>query len=167
MPYAWGMKIFDFSAKGIDGHQRALEDYEGKALLVVNVASECGLTPHYAGLQALYEKYREQGLLVLGFPCNQFGAQEPGSEEEIQQFCSTKYAVTFPLFAKIDVNGEARHPLYAWLTSQDTAPDGPGDIAWNFAKFVVGRDGKVLARFAPQTEPDSAELRQAVERALG
>ena len=105
--------------------------------------------------------------MVLGFPCNQFGAQEPGSEEEIQQFCSTKYAVTFPLFAKIDVNGEARHPLYAWLTSQDTAPDGPGDIAWNFAKFVVGRDGKVLARFAPQTEPDSAELRQAVERALG
>ncbi len=160
------MRTQDFSAKTIDGKQKALQDYAGKVLLVVNVASACGLTPHYAGLERLYRKYRDRGLEVLGFPCNQFGAQEPGTEAEIKEFCSTKYDVSFPLFSKIDVNGEARHPFYAWLTTQETAPDGPGDIAWNFAKFVVDRDGKVVARFAPQTEPEDAELVAAVERAL-
>jgi glutathione peroxidase len=160
------MKTQDFSAKTIDGKQQALQDYAGKVLLVVNVASACGLTPHYAGLEQLYRKYRERGLEVLAFPCNQFGAQEPGTEAEIKEFCSTKYDVSFPMFSKIDVNGEGRHPFYAWLTTRETAPDGPGDIAWNFAKFVVDRDGHVVARFAPQTEPEDAELVAAVERAL-
>lgn len=160
------MGLYDFRVKDIDGADRSLGDFKGKALLVVNVASKCGLTPQYAALEALYEKYRTQGLEVLGFPCNQFAEQEPGSESEIKEFCSTTYQVTFPLFAKLDVNGAKRAPLYAWLTSQATEPDGPGDIQWNFAKFVVGRDGRVAARFAPQTAPDAAEVVRAIETAL-
>ena len=150
----------------IDGEQRALRDYAGKVVLVVNVASECGLTPHYRGLQVLYESYRDRGLVVLGFPCNQFGAQEPGSEAEIKAFCETRYGVTFPLFAKIEVNGPGRHPLYAFLTEQPTQPDGPGDIQWNFAKFLVDRSGKITARFAPTTKPVSDEIVSAIEVAL-
>jgi glutathione peroxidase len=160
------MSIHQLSAKTIDGKPQSLADYRGKALLVVNVASRCGLTPHYTGLQKLYEQYRDQGFEVLGFPCNQFGAQEPGTEEEIQSFCSSKYDVTFPLFAKIDVNGAERSPVYAWLTEQPTAPDGPGDIVWNFAKFVVDREGNVVARFSPPTKPEDPELVDAVEKAL-
>ncbi|HEU4429643.1 MAG TPA: redoxin domain-containing protein, partial [Myxococcota bacterium] len=121
--------LHDFSQKTIDGTQQSLADYEGKVLLVVNVASRCGLTPQYAGMQALHDEYRARGFSVLGFPCNQFAGQEPGSEAEIKTFCSTKYGVTFPLFAKLDVNGAGRAPLYAWLTSQATKPDGAGDIA--------------------------------------
>jgi glutathione peroxidase len=135
-------------------------------VLVVNVASQCGLTPHYRGLQELYENYRDRGLVVLGFPCNQFGAQEPGSEAEIKTFCETRYGVTFPLFAKIEVNGPGRHPLYAFLTEQPTQPDGPGDIQWNFAKFLVDRSGNVAARFAPATKPVSDEIVSAIEAAL-
>jgi glutathione peroxidase len=135
-------------------------------LLVVNVASQCGLTPHYAGLQELYESYGDRGLTVLGFPCNQFGGQEPGSEDEIKTFCETRFGVTFPMFAKIDVNGANRHPLYEHLTSQPTQPDGPGDIGWNFAKFLVDRDGKVVARFAPPTAPVSEEVVGAIEKLL-
>jgi glutathione peroxidase len=157
----------DFSARAIDGSERSLADWKGRVALVVNVASRCGLTPHYAGLQSLFESHRDRGLAVLGFPCNQFGAQEPGTEDEIRAFCTTQYAVTFPLFAKIDVNGPGRHPLYAWLTAQQTAPEGPGDIAWNFTKFVIGRDGRVCARFAPPTKPDAPELVGAIEKALG
>jgi glutathione peroxidase len=161
------MDVYDFSARTIDGAERSLRDYAGKVLLVVNVASQCGLTPHYAGLQELYENYRDRGLVVLGFPCNQFGAQEPGSEAAIKTFCETRFGVTFPMFAKIDVNGAARHPLYGYLTAQPTQPDGPGDISWNFSKFLIDRSGNVAARFAPPTAPVSEEVVSAIENLLG
>jgi glutathione peroxidase len=161
------MSIYDFTARTIDGTERSLGDFKGKVMLVVNVASQCGLTPHYGGLQELYDNYRDRGLVVLGFPCNQFGAQEPGSEATIKTFCETRFGVTFPMFAKIDVNGAARHPLYAYLTAQPTQPDGPGDISWNFAKFLVDRSGAVAARFAPPTAPVSEEVVSALERLLG
>jgi glutathione peroxidase len=161
------MSIYDFSATDIDGNPRSLEEFRGKALLVVNVASRCGLTPHYAGMQKLHQELHARGFEVLGFPCNQFGAQEPGTEAEIKQFCSTKYDVDFPMFAKVDVNGEARHPLYAWLTAASTAPDGPGDVQWNFAKFVIDKNGDIAARFSPKTEPEDSDLRKAVEKAIG
>ena len=135
-------------------------------MLVVNVASKCGLTPQYAGLQKIHDAYRAKGFSVLGFPCNQFAGQEPGTEAEIQDFCETRYDVRFPLSAKVEVNGPGRDPLYAWLTSQASAPDGPGDIQWNFAKFVVDRDGRVAARFAPQTPPEDPALCAAIEGAL-
>ncbi|HXK26318.1 MAG TPA: glutathione peroxidase [Myxococcota bacterium] len=156
----------DFRARDIDGQERSLRDFEGHVCLVVNVASRCGLTPHYQGLQALHQRYGERGFAVLGFPCNQFGAQEPGTEAEIQQFCDRRYGVTFPLFSKIEVNGAGRHALYAHLTAQATAPEGAGDVKWNFTKFLVGRDGAVIARFAPQTEPSDSGLVQAIEKAL-
>jgi glutathione peroxidase len=158
--------LHDFTVDTIDGEPQPLRNYEGKTLLVVNVASKCGLTPHYEGLEVLYRRYKDRGLCVLGFPCNQFGAQEPGSAEEIKEFCSTRYDVTFPLFAKLDVNGAQRAPLYAYLTAQPTAPDGPGDIVWNFAKFLVDRDGKVAARFGPTTKPDAEELVGKLEALL-
>ncbi|GBD27629.1 Hydroperoxy fatty acid reductase gpx1 [bacterium HR30] len=161
------MSIYEFSARTIDGVEKSLGDFAGRVLLIVNVASQCGLTPQYRGLQELYEYYRERGFKVLGFPCNQFGGQEPGSEEEIRTFCETRYKVTFPLFAKIEVNGPNRHPLYAYLTQQPTTPDGPGDIQWNFAKFLIDRHGQVVARFAPATAPASEELVEAIERTLG
>jgi glutathione peroxidase len=161
------MNLHDLTAKTIDGRQQSLGDYRGKTLLIVNVASRCGLTPQYTGLQQLYEQYKDRGLEILGFPCNQFGAQEPGTEEEIQTFCSTKYDVTFSLFAKIDVNGSQRSPIYEWLTSRPTEPDGPGDIVWNFAKFVVGPDGDVVARFSPPTAPKDETLVSAIEQSLG
>ena len=160
------MTIYDFKAKTIDGDERSLRDYAGKAVLVANVASQCGLTPHYAGLQELYTTYRDRGLVVLGFPCNQFGSQEPGTEKEVKTFCETKYGVTFPMFAKIEVNGANRHPLYAFLTEQPTQPDGPGDIVWNFAKFLIDRSGNVVARFAPPTKPVSDEVVSAIEKVL-
>jgi glutathione peroxidase len=156
-----------FRMKTIDGDERSLDDFRGRVCLVVNVASKCGLTPQYAGLQALYERYRDRGLEVLGFPCNQFAGQEPGSDAEVKDFCTTRYAVGFPLFAKIEVNGARRAPLYDWLTSQATQPDGPGDVKWNFAKFLVDRDGHAVARFAPPTDPSAPELVDAIERALG
>jgi glutathione peroxidase len=158
--------LHDFSLRAIDGAERSLADYAGRVVLVVNVASRCGLTPQYAGLQRLYEGYRARGFEVLGFPCNQFMQQEPGSESEIRTFCTTNYGVTFPMFSKLEVNGPGRHPLYAWLTSQDAKPEGPGDIKWNFGKFVVGKDGAVAARFDPRTPPDAAPLTAAIERAL-
>ena len=158
--------LHDFQAPTIRGDECALSNFSGKVCLVVNVASACGLTPQYDGLQRLYDEYRERGLEVLGFPCNQFGAQEPGSEEEIAKFCETNYGVTFPLFSKVDVNGDGAHPVYAWLTAEDTSPDGAGDIAWNFAKFLVDRDGRVIARFAPPTEPCAADVKAQVEAAL-
>jgi glutathione peroxidase len=158
--------LYDFGMKTIDGGEQRLSSYRGKAVLVVNVASKCGLTPHYRGLQQIYDEYREDGLEVLGFPCNQFGAQEPGSDAEVKQFCTSRYSVTFPMFSKIEVNGPGRAPLYAWLTAQSTQPDGPGDIAWNFAKFLIGKDGRVRARFNPQVEPGSNEIRNAIGEAL-
>jgi glutathione peroxidase len=158
--------IHDFEVKTIDGKARKLGDFAGQVLLVVNVASKCGLTPHYAGLQALYERRKDAGFAVLGFPCNQFGGQEPGSDADVKTFCTTKYGVSFPMFSKIDVNGAKRAPLYAWLTAADTSPDGPGDIAWNFAKFVVGKDGRVAARFNPRVAPDDPALGAAIDAAL-
>ena len=159
--------VHDFTLPTLDGAPKALADFAGQVTLLVNVASECGLTPQYAGLQALHEALAPRGFAVLGFPCNQFGGQEPGTADQIQAFCSRRYAVTFPLFAKLEVNGAGRAPLYAHLTQQATAPDGPGDIAWNFAKFLVGKDGQVLARFSPKTTPEDGALRAAIEGALG
>lgn len=158
--------LHDFRLRTIDGDERALADYSGQVLLVVNVASECGLTPQYAGLQELHEAHHERGFSVLGIPCNQFKGQEPGTEAQIKTFCESKYGVTFPLFAKVDVNGKKRDPLYAWLTSQETSPEGPGDVQWNFGKFLIGKDGAVLARFEPTTEPGDAELVKRLNDAL-
>lgn len=157
----------DFTLDTIDGEPRALSAYRGEVLLIVNVASRCGLTPQYKGLEALHRRFRDRGFRVLGFPCNQFLGQEPGTPEEIKAFCEGKYDVTFPLFAKIDVNGATRAPLYAFLTAEATRPEGPGDIKWNFGKFLVGKDGSVLARFSPQVDPLAGELVGAVESALG
>jgi glutathione peroxidase len=159
--------LHDFRMKTITGEERGLSDYQGKAVLIVNVASKCGLTPQYEGLEKLHEKYAARGFAVLGFPCNQFGAQEPGTEAQIQEFCTSNYGVKFPMFAKIEVNGAGRAPLYQWLTSEQTAPDGAGDIKWNFAKFVVDKQGEIVARFNPMVAPDAPELVAAVEKALG
>jgi glutathione peroxidase len=160
-------RLYDFTLPAIDGEQTSLADFQGQVCLIVNVASKCGLTPQYDGLQRLHDRYRDRGFSVLGFPCNQFGAQEPGSEADIQQFCATNFGVNFPMFSKIEVNGDGRTPLYEWLTSEDSQPDGPGDIAWNFAKFVIDRSGNVVARFQPQVEPESLEIREVIEKALG
>ena len=146
---------YDFSAVDIDGHDQSLSDYSGKVLLVVNVASKCGFTPQYAGLQKLWESYRDRGLVILGFPCDQFGHQEPGDEAEIRNFCSLTYDVDFPMFAKVDVNGGKAHPLWAWLKEQKSGLLGIGAIKWNFTKFLVGRDGKVIKRYAPTDTPES------------
>ena len=154
----------DFELTGIDGDDMPLSSFTGKTVLVVNVASECGLTPQYTALEKIYREHKDAGLVVLGVPCNQFDAQEPGTEAEIKAFCETNYQVTFPLSSKIDVNGENRHPLYQWL-----AGDGakfPGDIDWNFGKFLIDRDGQVLQRFEPDVEPDSAPVTEALAQAL-
>ncbi len=144
--------IYDFEVTTIDGDAAKLQEYSGKVMLVVNVASKCGLTPHYEGLQQLYKTYSDKGLVVLGFPCNQFMSQEPGSNEEIKEFCSTKFDVTFPMFSKIEVNGKNAHPLYKYLTNLDI--DGySGDIEWNFAKFLIDKKGKVVKRYHPKTAP--------------
>ena len=157
----------EHTVKTLEGKEVDLsEAYDGKVLLIVNVASRCGLTPQYEGLQALHEKYQEQGLRVLGFPCNQFGGQEPGTAEEIREFCTTNFNVTFDMFAKIEVNGDGASPLYKQLTAQDTSPQGAGAITWNFEKFVIGRDGRVVARFAPRTRPDAPELIETIKNAL-
>jgi glutathione peroxidase len=156
--------IYNIPLKDIDGNGTSLKPYQGKVLLVVNVASKCGFTPQYTALEATYQKYKGQGLVVLGFPCNQFGQQEPGTDLEIKQFCTSKYAVTFPMFDKLEVNGANRHPLYVLLAGKDSP--FPGDIGWNFTKFVIGRDGKILNRFASPVKPDSAEATQAIESAL-
>jgi glutathione peroxidase len=157
--------VHDYRLKTIEGQDKPLKDFAGHPLLIVNVASRCGLTPQYTALESLYQRFKGRGLVVLGFPCNDFGAQEPGTEAEIKTFCESNYKVTFPLFAKVHVKGPERADLYEHLTTQSTAPDGPGDIAWNFAKFLVGKDGRVLARFAPQTAPDAPEILSAIEAA--
>ena len=159
--------LYDFESKTLAGKDQKLAAYKGKALLVVNVASKCGLTPQYAGLQKLHDEYSARGFEVLGFPCNQFAGQEPGSAQEIAEFCERNYGVSFPLFAKIDVNGPGRAPLYAWLTAQPTQPDGPGDILWNFGKFLIDKNGNVVARFNPRIAPDAPELVSAIEKAIG
>ncbi len=149
--------IYDFSAKDIDGKEQSLGDYKDKAMLIVNVASKCGFTPQYTGLEALYEKFRDKGLVVLGFPCDQFGHQEPGDEAEIKNFCSLNYDVKFPLFAKIDVNGANTHPLYKYLKHEAKGLLGSESIKWNFTKFLVDKNGKVVKRYAPTDTPESIE----------
>ena len=158
--------IYDFSCKTSKGEPKKLKDYAGKVLLIVNTASKCGLTPQYEGLERLHESYAERGFTVLGVPCNQFLEQEPGSAEEIATFCSTTYGVTFPLFEKIEVNGDGRHPIYAELTQVADADGVDGDIRWNFEKFLLSPDGEVVARFAPQVEPEADEIVAAIEANL-
>ncbi|NMH64629.1 glutathione peroxidase [Shewanella salipaludis] len=147
--------IYDFSVTDIQGNQVAMEQFRNKVLLIVNTASQCGFTPQYKALEALYRQYREQGLVILGFPCNQFGAQEQAAEQEIQSFCELNFGVTFPLFAKIEVNGQQAHPLYQYLKSRAKGVLGTEKIKWNFTKFLVDGQGKVVARFAPTTKPES------------
>jgi glutathione peroxidase len=159
-----GEDLYDIAVQTIDGETRSMRDYAGKTLLIVNVASRCGFTPQYAGLEALYRKYGEKGFVVLGFPCNQFGAQEPGADSEIAQFCATSYDVTFPMFSKIDVNGEKAHPLYRWLKHAAPGLLGSEAIKWNFTKFLVDRSGKVVRRFASTDTPQSLE--KAIESVL-
>jgi glutathione peroxidase len=159
--------IYDFSVKSIAGTPKSLADYKGKAVLIVNVASQCGLTPQYAGLEKLHETYASRGLAVLGFPANEFGAQEPGTNEQIKAFCTTSYGVNFDVFAKVKVKGTGIDPLFEYLTSRETNSAFAGDIKWNFNKFLIGRDGRVLARFEPPVEPTSVEVKEAIERALG
>lgn len=156
--------LSDFSATGIDGQQVDLSSYDGSVVLVVNTASKCGFTPQYQGLQELYDTYGERGFTVLGFPCDQFGHQEPGDEDEIATFCERNFGVSFPLFSKIDVNGDDAHPLFQWLKQEQGGLLG-GKIKWNFTKFLVGRDGQVIDRFAPTTKPE--KLTSDIEKALG
>jgi len=151
------MSVYDFPVTAIDGAPRSMAEFGGRPLLIVNVASACGFTPQYAGLEALYRKYMDRGLVVLGFPCDQFGRQEPGTNEEIQQFCALTYDVTFPMFAKIDVNGAGAHPLFAWLKQQKKGLLGTEAIKWNFSKFLVGRDGSVIKRYGPNDMPEAIE----------
>ena len=156
--------VYDFSAQAIDGKTRTLADFKGKVLLVVNTASQCGFTPQYTGLEALHKKYADRGFAVLGFPSNQFGQQEPGPDTEIAAFCETSFGVTFPMFSKVDVNGTAAHPLFTYLTSEKKGLLGSEAIKWNFTKFLVGKDGAVIDRYAPTTKPE--DLTEDIERAL-
>ena len=158
------MSAYDFTAETLDGQPAPLADHRGEVMLIVNTASKCGFTPQYAGLEALYRKYQDRGLVILGFPCNQFGAQEPGNADEIASFCSLTYDVSFPMFGKVDVNGPAAHPLYAFLKQQKRGLLGSEGIKWNFTKFLVDRSGAVIDRFAPTTKPEALE--SAVEALL-
>ena len=161
------MAIYDTEINALDGNPADLHDYEGKAVLLVNVASQCGLTPQYTGLEEIQKRFEGKGFSVLGVPCNQFGAQEPGSADEIATFCSANYGVTFPITEKIEVNGPGRHPLYQQLVDVPDQADGhTGDIRWNFEKFVIAPGGEVVARFNPMVEPTSAEVTGAIEKAL-
>lgn len=158
--------IYDFSLKDIDRKEVNLGQYRGKVVMMVNVASRCGYTPQYEGLQKVYLKYKDRGFVILGFPANNFMSQEPGTDEEIKTFCSTKYSVTFPIFSKISVKGDDIHPLYKFLTSKDTNPDFGGDIKWNFSKFLLDKSGTIVARFEPKVTPESEPVIQAIEKAL-
>src|ERR1035438_3230895 len=159
--------IYDFTMKSIDGQQVSLKTYHGKVVLLVNVASKCGFTPQYTGLEALYEKYKDRGLVIVGIPANNFGSQEPGTNEEIKTFCSNKYNVTFPMMAKVSVLGDDKTPLYSFLTDKSANPQIAGDIKWNFTKFLFDRTGKPVARFEPSIKPESPEVAAAIESALG
>ena len=157
--------VYDFTLPSIDGEKTSLAEYRGKVILMVNVASRCGYTPQYTGLQARYEKYKDKGFVILGFPANNFGAQEPGTNAEIKSFCSLKYSVTFPMFSKLSVKGDDTTPLYQYLT-KDANPAVAGEIKWNFTKFLVDRNGKVVQRFEPAVTPESAEMTAAIEKLL-
>ena len=160
------MSVYDIAVNTLSGEPSSLGDHAGKTLLIVNVASKCGLTPQYTALEEIYERYADRGFEVLGFPCNQFAGQEPGSAEDIQQFCTLNYSVTFPLFEKIEVNGPGRHPLYTELTKTADAEGHDGDIRWNFEKFLVSSDGDVVARYSPVVKPDDASIIGAIEANL-
>ena len=164
--FAQAKTIYDFTIKSIDGQPVPLSSYSGKVVLVVNVASKCGFTPQYAGLEAVYEKYKDRGLVIVGIPANNFAQQEPGTNDEIKKFCSNKYNVTFPMMSKVSVLGDDKAPLYTFLTGKDTDPQYAGDIKWNFTKFLFDRSGKPVARFEPATTPDSPEVTAAIEAAL-
>lgn len=167
MAVAQSTSIYDFTLKSIDHQPVSLKSYSGKAVLLVNVASRCGFTPQYAGLEALYEKYKDRGLVIVGIPANNFASQEPGTEEEIKKFCSSKYNVTFPMMAKVSVLGDDETPLYKFLTDKSANPQIGGDIKWNFTKFLFDRNGKPVARFEPNVTPDSPQVQAAIESALG
>ena len=156
----------DFTVKTIDGQEQNLADYRGKVVLMVNVASKCGLTPQYKALESLYGKYKDRGLVVVGFPANNFNGQEPGTDEQIKEYCTTKYNVTFPMMSKISVKGDDKHPLYKFLTEGKAGEDFAGDVEWNFAKFLVDRNGNLMARFSARTTPDAAQVTEAIEKAL-
>ena len=158
--------VLALQAKTIDGKPVNLSDYSGEVVLIVNTASKCGLTPQYEALQALHKRYEDRGFKVLGFPCNDFGGQEPGDETQIKEFCKANYSVTFPLFSKVTVKGKDKHPVYDFLTSKDTNPKSSGDIKWNFTKFLIGRDGQIIERFEPRVAPDDAEVVKAIEKAI-
>ena len=158
--------IYDFTLKNIDGKDVKLDQFRGKALLLVNVASQCGYTPQYEGLQKIYSKYKDMGLVVLGFPANNFGAQEPGTDKEIKTFCSTKYNVTFPMFSKISVKGTDKHPLYQFLTDEKTDPKFAGEITWNFNKFLIDKNGNIVGRFESKDTPESDKVTGAIEQVL-
>ncbi|MEW6362315.1 MAG: glutathione peroxidase [Pyrinomonadaceae bacterium] len=158
--------IYDFSLKDIDGNEVKLEKFKGNVLLIVNTASRCGYTPQYEALQAVYERFKDKGFYVLGFPANNFMGQEPGSDKEIKEFCTLRYNVTFPMFSKISVTGSDQHPLYRFLTNKKTNPEFSGDITWNFNKFLISRDGKIIGRFGSKDKPDDAVLTSAIENAL-
>jgi glutathione peroxidase len=160
-----GSGVYNFTLNSIDGKPAPLAEYKGKVVLLVNVASQCGYTPQYSALEAIYEKYKDQGFVILGFPANNFGAQEPGTNEEIKTFCTRKYSVTFPMYSKISVKGADQAPLYTYLT-KETGTGIAGDIKWNFTKFLVDRDGKVIQRFEPAVTPDSKEVTAAIEKQL-
>jgi len=158
--------VYDFTLNSIDGQPAPISAYKGKVLLLVNVASKCGFTPQYAGLESIYEKYRDQGLVVIGFPANNFLGQEPGTNEEIKTFCSRTYNVKFPMYSKISVKNDDKAPLYQFLTDKSTNPEFAGEIKWNFTKFLVDRNGKIIARFEPGVKPDSPEVVSAIEKAV-
>ena len=160
---ATGKSVYDFTLNSIDGQPAPLAAYKGKVVLLVNVASRCGFTPQYTALESIYEKYKDRGFVIVGIPANNFGSQEPGSNQEIKTFCSSKYSVTFPMMAKVSVKGEDKTPLYQYLT---TTPKTGGEIQWNFTKFLVGPDGQIVARFEPKVTPDSPEVTAAIEKAL-
>jgi glutathione peroxidase len=159
--------IYDFTMKSIDGQPVSLKSYSGKVVLLVNVASKCGFTPQYAGLEALYEKYKDRGFVIVGVPANNFAQQEPGTDDEIKKFCSNKYNVSFPMMSKVSVLGDDETPLYRFLTDKEQNPQIGGDIKWNFTKFLFDRNGKAVARFEPKVTPDSPEVQAAIEAALG
>ena len=159
--------VYDFTLNSIDGAATPLSSFKGKVVLLVNVASKCGFTPQYAGLEAVYEKYKDRGLVIVGIPANNFASQEPGTEEEIKKFCSSKYNVTFPMMAKVSVLGDDETPLYKFLTDKSANPQIGGDIKWNFTKFLFDRNGKPVARFEPNVTPDSPQVQAAIESALG
>ena len=166
MSWAATKSIYDFTMRSIDGQQVSLKSYSGKVVLLVNVASKCGFTPQYAGLEAVYEKYKDRGLVIVGVPANNFMQQEPGTNEEIKKFCSNKYNVTFPMMAKVSVLGDDKAPLYQFLTDKSTNPTIGGDIKWNFTKFLFDRNGNPVARFEPAVKPDSPEVTAAIESTL-